>query len=296
MGRWRRFRRNRSAMLGLSVLVAFGVLALFAPLVTPHDPIQQRLTESLQTPSATYWLGTDNLGRDILTRILYGTRISMLIGIAAVVFGVVVGVPLGVLSGFYGGWVDMVVQRIADILFSFPNILLALGLAAALGVSLRNVIIAVGVSVVPVFVRLSRSTVLTVRSELYVEAARAGGSRDLRIMTRHVLPNTLSPLIIQSSLFVGTTILLAAALGFLGLGIQPPTPEWGSMLGEGRDYIRSAPHMVTFPGLAIFLAVLAFNLVGDGLRDALDPRLVHEGQASGARGVLGRLRRQPAGT
>jgi len=277
MGSWRRFRRNRSAMFGLAVLVVFVLLGAFAPLITPHDPVQQQLTQALQTPSAEHWLGTDNLGRDILTRILYGTRISLLIGLLAVALGLVVGVPLGVLSGYYGGWVDLVVQRIADILFSFPNILLALGLAAALGVSLRNVVIAVGVSVVPIFVRLSRSSVLTARNEQYVEAARAGGTSDARIMGRHILPNTLSPLIIQSSLSVGTTILLAAGLGFLGLGIQPPTAEWGAMLGEGRDYIFSFPHITTFPGLAIFLTVLAFNLLGDGLRDALDPRLVHEG-------------------
>jgi ABC-type dipeptide/oligopeptide/nickel transport system permease subunit len=241
--------------------------------VTPYDPIQQNLVASLQTPSAEHWLGTDQLGRDVLTRILYGTRISLLIGVAAVAFGMLIGVPLGVVSGYYGRSTDMIIQRLADIMFSFPSILLALALVAVLGVGLQNVIIAVGIAVVPIFIRLVRSQVLAVREEVYVDAALVIGSKDLRILWHHVLANSWAPIIVQATVSLGITILVAAGLGFLGLGIQAPTPEWGSMLGEGRNYIYSHPHMTTFPGLAIFLAVLAFNLMGDGLRDALDPRM-----------------------
>jgi ABC-type dipeptide/oligopeptide/nickel transport system permease subunit len=270
---WRRFRSNTPAMVGLAILVLFTILALIAPWVTPHDPVRQQLAQALQTPSAEHWLGTDHLGRDILTRLLYGARITMFIGIAAVTFGIVVGLPLGLVSGYYGRWVDMLLQRVADIMFSFPAILLALALVAVLGVGLRNVIVAVGVSMVPIFIRLVRGQVLAVREEVYVEAARALGGNDLRILSRHVLANSWAPVIVQATVSMGITILVAAGLGFLGLGVQSPTPEWGTMLGEGRQYIYSHPHMTTYPGLAIFLAVLAFNLLGDGLRDAIDPRL-----------------------
>jgi ABC-type dipeptide/oligopeptide/nickel transport system permease subunit len=270
---WRRFAQHRPAVIGLVIVVAFGALAVLAPVITPHDPVRQSLIDALQTPSSEHWLGTDHLGRDVFTRIVYGTRISLFIGIAAVGFGMAIGVPLGVVSGYYGGWVDMVIQRIADIMFSFPSILIALALVAVLGVGLQNVIVAVGVAMVPIFIRLVRGQVLGIREEVYVEAARALGGRDLRILTRHVLANSWAPIIVQATISMGITILVAAGLGFLGLGVQAPTPEWGSMLGEGRRYIYSHPHMTTYPGLAIFLAVLAFNLIGDGLRDALDPRL-----------------------
>jgi ABC-type dipeptide/oligopeptide/nickel transport system permease subunit len=273
MDAWRRFRAHKPAMIGLVVLSLYAILAIIAPWVTPYDPIQQNLVASLQTPSAEHWLGTDQLGRDVFTRILYGTRISLLIGVAAVAFGMLIGVPLGVVSGYYGRSTDMVIQRLADIMFSFPSILLALALVAVLGVGLQNVIIAVGIAVVPIFIRLVRSQVLAVREEVYVDAALVIGSRDLRILWHHVLANSWAPIIVQATVSLGITILVAAGLGFLGLGIQAPTPEWGSMLGEGRNYIYSHPHMTTFPGLAIFLAVLAFNLMGDGLRDALDPRM-----------------------
>jgi len=273
MDSWARFRTHKPAMLGAAILVLYTLLAIFAPWVTPHDPVQQQLVQSLQTPSAEFWLGTDHLGRDVLTRILYGTRISLFIGIAAVVVGMGVGIPLGVVSGFYGRATDMVIQRIADIMFSFPSILLALALVAVLGVGLNNVIIAVGVAIIPIFIRLVRGQVLAVREEAYVDAARAIGASDLRILVRHVLANSWAPIIVQATISIGITILVAAGLGFLGLGVPSPTPEWGAMLGEGRNYIYSHPHMSTFPGLAIFLAVIAFNLMGDGLRDALDPRL-----------------------
>lgn len=273
MAAWRRFRRHKPAMIGLVILLGYTVLAVFAPWISPHDPVQQSLIQSLETPSREFWFGTDHLGRDVFTRIIYGTRISMLIGVAAVTFGMVIGIPLGVVSGYYGGWVDMIVQRIADIMFSFPSILLALALVAVLGVGVRNVIVAVGVAMIPIFIRLVRGQVLGVREEIYVEAARAIGGGDLRILAKHVLANSWAPIIVQATISLGITILVAAGLGFLGLGVQAPTPEWGSMLGEGRRYIYSHPHMTTYPGLAIFLAVLAFNLMGDGLRDALDPRL-----------------------
>ena len=273
MRAWRRFRRHTPAMVGLAVLLVFALLAIVAPWVSPHDPVRQDLINSLQTPSGEYWFGTDHLGRDILTRILFGTRISLLIGVVAVALGMAVGIPLGVVAGYYRGWPDMVISRITDILFAFPAILLALALVAILGVGLQNVIVAVGVSMVPIFIRIVRGSVLSIREETYVEAARAVGAGPLRILWRHVLANAWAPIIVQATVGVGITILLAAGIGFLGLGVQAPTPEWGSMLGEGRRYIFSHAHMTTFPGIAIFLAVLAFNLLGDGLRDALDPRL-----------------------
>lgn len=270
---WRRFRRHRPALVGLGILLTFLVLTIIAPWVTPYDPTAQKLTEALIPPSPAHPLGTDHLGRDILARILYGTRYSLVIAILAVLIGLVVGVPLGAISGYYGGWFDMVIQRIADTLLSFPSILLALSLVAVLGVGLQNVIISVGIGTIPSFIRLVRGTVLAIREETYVEAARCIGVPDWLIIWRHIMRNAMAPVIVQATLSMGTTLLVAAGLGFLGLGVQPPTPEWGSMLGEGRQYIFSAPYMATFPGLAIFLTVLGFNLVGDGLRDALDPRL-----------------------
>lgn len=270
---WVRFRRQTPAMLGLAILLILVLAAILAPVLTPYDPEKLKLTDALIHPNSTHPLGTDHLGRDVLARILYGGRLSLMIGFLAVGIGLVVGMPLGAISGYYGGWVDMIVQRIADILLSFPSILLALSLVAVLGVGLRNVIISVGISAIPSFIRLVRGSVLTIREQTYVEAARAVGVKDHVILRRHILINALAPVIVQATLNLGTAILVAAGLGFLGLGVQPPTPEWGAMLGEGRQYIFSASYMATFPGLAIFLAVLGFNLLGDGLRDALDPRL-----------------------
>ena len=270
---WKAFRRNRPAMAGLIILAILILMAVAAPLVTAHDPVAQELGQALERPSVSHPFGTDHLGRDILARILYGARISLFIGVMAVALGLIVGVPLGLISGYFGGWVDIIVQRIADVMLAFPAILLALSLVAVLGLGLQNVIIAVGISVVPIFIRLVRGSVLSIREQTYVEAARALGGTDVRIIRSHVLPNSLAPLIVQATLSVGITILIAAGLGFLGLGVQPPTPEWGSMLGEGRQYIFNASYMATFPGLAIAISVLAFNLVGDGLRDALDPHM-----------------------
>jgi ABC-type dipeptide/oligopeptide/nickel transport system permease subunit len=273
MRAWRRFRHHVPAMIGLGIITTFVVLAVLAPLISPYDPNAQSLREAIQGPSGSHWLGTDQLGRDIATRLMYGARISLMIGVLAVLIGLVVGVPLGMLAGYYGGWADLVISRFADMMFAFTSILLALTLVAVLGVSLQNVIVAVGISVIPVIIRLVRSSVLSIREEPYVEAARALGASDLRIITRHVFRNALTPVLVHGTLSIGVSILLAAGLGFLGLGVQSPTAEWGTMLGEGRQFIFSAPHMTTFPGIAIFLAILAFNLLGDGLRDALDPRM-----------------------
>lgn len=273
MRAWRRFRHHPPALVGLGIILTFVLLAVFAPLISPYDPVAQDLSSAVQGPSAEHWFGTDQLGRDIATRLMYGTRISLLIGVLAVAIGLVIGVPLGMIAGYYGGWADLAISRAADMMFAFTSILLALTLVAVLGVSLQNVIIAVGISVVPVIIRLVRSSVLSLREEPYVEAARALGASDLRIITRHVFRNALTPVLVHGTLSIGVSILLAAGLGFLGLGVQSPTPEWGTMLGEGRQFIFNAPHMTTFPGITIFLAILAFNLLGDGLRDALDPRM-----------------------
>lgn len=270
---WRRFRRHRAAMLGLGLLVALLGASLAAPLLTDYDPERQNLARALRPVSWEDPLGTDHLGRDMLARLLYGGRLSLLIGFLAVGIGLVVGVPLGAISGFQGGTTDLVIQRIADILLSFPGFLLALSLVSMLGVGLQNVIISVGVGAVPSFIRLVRGSVLSIREQAYVEAANALGQTQTAIIFRHVLPNALAPVIVQATLNLGSAILVAAGLGFLGLGVQPPTAEWGSMLGEGRQYIFRAPALTTFPGVAIFLAVLGFNLFGDGLRDALDPRM-----------------------
>jgi ABC-type dipeptide/oligopeptide/nickel transport system permease subunit len=273
MTAWRRFRHHTPAMIGLGIIVTFVLLATFASVISPYDPNAQDLAVSIQGPSGSHWLGTDQLGRDMATRLMYGTRISLLIGVVAVAIGLVIGVPLGMIAGYYGGWADLAISRFADMMFAFTSILLALTLVAVLGVSLQNVIIAVGISVVPVIIRLVRSSVLSLREEPYVEAARALGASNLRIITRHVFRNSLTPVLVHGTLSIGVSILLAAGLGFLGLGVQSPTAEWGTMLGEGRQFIFSAPHLTTFPGITIFLAILAFNLLGDGLRDALDPRL-----------------------
>jgi ABC-type dipeptide/oligopeptide/nickel transport system permease subunit len=278
---WRRFRHHPPALVGLGIIVVFLLLAVFAPLISPYDPVAQDLSSAVQSPSSAHWFGTDQLGRDIATRLMYGTRISLLIGVLAVLIGLVIGVPLGMVAGYYGGWADLAISRAADMMFAFTSILLALTLVAVLGVSLQNVIVAVGISVVPVIIRLVRSSVLSLREEPYVEAARALGASDLRIITRHVFRNALTPVLVHGTLSIGVSILLAAGLGFLGLGVQSPTPEWGTMLGEGRQFIFNAPHMTTFPGITIFLAILAFNLLGDGLRDALDPRMRTTGGPAG---------------
>ena len=270
-----RLLRHPSALAGMAVLGLFVLATLIGPLLLHYDPAQQQLSDARLGSSPAHLLGTDQLGRDELTRLLFGARYSLSLGFFAVVIGVAVGVPLGAISGYFGGWIDLALQRITDVMLAFPNILLALALVAVLGVGLRNVIISVGISSVPLFVRLVRSSALSIRELPYVEAARASGTRDGLIILRHVLPNSIAPVIVQGTVQLGTAILIASGLGFLGLGVQAPTPEWGAMLGEARNDIFNDPNLATFPGLAIFLAVLAFNLLGDGLRDALDPRLSH---------------------
>ena len=270
---WRRMLRHRSALMGLSVLGVFALVAIAGPLLVPFDPVQQDLSHILLPPSAGHPLGTDNYGRDELLVLVYGARFTLGLGVLAVMVGVGVGAPLGAVSGYFGGWVDMLVQRLAEILLAFPTIVLALALVAGLGPGLRNVVIAVGVSSVPGFIRVVRASALQQRALMFVEAARALGVPSWRIVLRHVLPNAAAPMIVQASIQMGVAILVAAGLGFFGLGVQPPTPEWGALLGEAHTYIFSDANLATFPGLCILLTVLAFNLTGDGLRDALDPRL-----------------------
>jgi len=269
---WRHLRRNRLAMVGLAVLVLFLLCAIFAPFITPFDPIKTDFGNTLQDPSSENLLGTDWLGRDSFSRILYGSRISLAIGLISVTIGMLIGVPIGALSGYYGGRFDILIQRVIDILIAFPGILLAIVVVAVLGVGVENVMIAVGIASVPIYTRLVRGSVLAVKEQGYIAAAKALGIGDARIIIRHIMPNCLGPIIVQSTFQIATAILWAAGLGFLGLGAQPPDPEWGAMLSKGREYIRTSHHLTTYPGLAILFMVLGFNLLGDGLRDALDPR------------------------
>ncbi len=269
---WRHLRRNRLAMVGIAVMAIFVLSAIFAPLITPYDPIKVDFGSAFNVPSSENLLGADWLGRDNFSRILYGARISLIIGFISVAIGMVIGVPVGALSGYYGGKFDLFIQRIIDILIAFPGILLAIVVVTILGTGVENVMIAVGIASVPIYTRLVRGSVLAIKEQGYVAAAKALGIGDSRIIVRHIMPNCLGPIIVQSTFQIATAILWAAGLGFLGLGAQPPDPEWGAMLSRGREYIRTAHFLTTYPGLAIFFMVLGFNLIGDGLRDALDPR------------------------
>lgn len=269
---FRIFRNSPRTAIGAIVLVVIVVAALFADQVSPYPPNQQNLRNRLQPPSAENLLGTDNFGRDVMSRIIYGGRVSLQVGFISVGIALAIGGLLGVLACFYGGRVDSAVSFVVDVLLALPGFLLALAIVAALGPSLTNVMIAVGVANIPAFARITRSAVLQVIEMDFVTAAHAAGSRDPRIMFKHVVPNALSPVIVQVTLSLAGAILTAAGLSFLGLGAQPPTAEWGSMLNSARPYIRDAHWAVTFPGLAIMITVLALNMVGDGLRDALDPR------------------------
>jgi peptide/nickel transport system permease protein len=251
----------------------FVLLAVLAPLLAPYEPLRGRVVDRLQGPSSAHWLGTDELGRDVLSRVLYGARISLQIQIAAVGLALLVGTALGVAAGYVGRWPDMVIMRLVDIMMAFPGIFLALAIIAALGTGLANVIVASAIFLVPQFARVVRGSVLTLKEMEFVTAARALGERDLTIVARYLLPNSLAPIIVQTTLRMATVLLTASGLSFLGLGVQPPSPEWGAMLSNARSYMITAPHVATVPGVAIMLVVLGFNLLGDGLRDSLDPRL-----------------------
>lgn len=270
---WRRFARSKGALFGLAVFLAIVVMAVFANVLAPYDPLAQGVGASLAGPSLTHWAGTDSFGRDMLSRIIYGARIALVVGIVAVLLALVVGVTLGLVAGYYGGLLDVVIMRVMDALFAFPIIILAIAMMAIMGFGVVNVIIAVGVGFVAPFARVTRGDVLAVKEEPYIEAARLAGVGNLAIIFRHVLPNVLAPIIVQGALRVSGAIITEAGLSFLGLGPPPPTPVWGSMIAEGRNFIVMAPHISTIPGVALMLTVVGLNLFGDGLRDTLDPRL-----------------------
>lgn len=268
-----KLRRNKTAMAGLLLIGLLLILALIGPWIASYPPLAPDPIHRLQSPSWSHPFGTDSLGRDILSRVIYGSRISMIIGLIAVSISLVPGTILGLLSGFYGRNVDEPIMRGMDILLAFPAILLAIFITAILGPSLLNTMIAVGIVYIPHYARIVRSSVLSLKEQLFVQAVRSLGGSNFRIISLHIFPNTIPPIIVYGTLGMGTAVLQAAALGFLGLGAQPPTPEWGAMLSEGRQYIQNAPHVAAFPGFAIFTLVLGFNLFGDGLREALDPSL-----------------------
>ncbi|AUL47422.1 diguanylate cyclase [Bordetella trematum] len=269
---WAKFKRNKVALVGAGIVLLFVVMALFAPLIANHDPFQTSFMNIRKAPSAAYWMGTDELGRDVFSRLVYGARASLMAGLVSVLIALVVGVPFGLAAGYFGGWTDSIISRATEALLAIPFLILAIALAAFLGPSLINAMIAIGVSAAPKFVRITRGQVLAVRSEDYVQSARALGASSLRIIARHVFPNVMPPLIVQATITIATAIIAEASLSFLGLGLQPPNPSWGSMLNTAKNFMTQAPWMSIFPGSAIFLAVLGFNLLGDGLRDALDPR------------------------
>ncbi len=269
---WRKLARNRIAMLGLATVVFFVLLAVFAPWIAPNDPLATSWGAIRKAPSSAYWFGTDELGRDVLSRVIWGTRASLMAGVVSVTISLVLGVLIGMVAGFFGGLVDNIISRITDAFLACPFLILAIALAAFLGPSLTNAMIAIGVSAAPIFVRLTRAQVINVKVEDYIEAARAVGCSPLRIAVSHILPNITAPVIVQSTLAIAAAVIAEASLSFLGLGQQPPSPSWGSMLNTAKNFMDNAPWMAIWPGLAIFVLVLAFNLLGDGLRDALDPR------------------------
>ncbi|MEK4230748.1 ABC transporter permease [Solibacillus sp. FSL H8-0538] len=270
---WRSFKKSKSALVGTAIVAFFVLLAIIGPFIAPQGINDQNLSMRLQPPSGEFWFGTDDLGRDIFSRILHGARISLTVGLTAVLMSSVVGSFLGIIAGYYGRWVDTIISRIFDIMLAFPSILLAIAVVSILGPSLRNALIAIAIINVPNFGRLIRSRVLTIKEEEYIHAARAIGMKNSRILWRHILPNSMTPVIVQGTLAIATAIIEAAALGFLGLGAEAPQPEWGKMLADARMFLMNAPWAMIFPGLSIMLTVVGFNLMGDGLRDALDPKM-----------------------
>jgi ABC-type dipeptide/oligopeptide/nickel transport systems, permease components len=271
---WKRFKRNKIAMLGLVIFIVIVSLTIFADVIATYQTaLAQNIAQRLQGPSAAHWFGTDNYGRDIFARIIHGGRRSLAMGIIAVVVGISLGGILGSCAGYYGGKVDTAIMRVMDTIMGIPFMLLALSIVAALGAGLVNVLIALVISMIPSYTRIIRSAILTVVGQDYIEAARACGAKDRFVILGHVIPNAIGPVIVQATMSVGTMIIWGASMSFLGMGVQPPTPEWGYMLSEGKNFMTTAPHLVVFPGLAIVLTALSLNLLGDGLRDALDPRL-----------------------
>ncbi|MFP3918035.1 ABC transporter permease [Lysinibacillus telephonicus] len=270
---WRSFKKSKSALVGTGIVLFFILLAIFGPLIAPQGINDQDFSVRLAPPSSEFWFGTDDFGRDIFSRIIHGARISLYVGFSAVVLSAIVGCFLGIIAGYYGRWIDTIISRIFDIMLAFPSILLAIAVVSILGPSLQNALIAIAIINVPNFGRLIRSKVLSVKEEEYIVSAKAIGMKDSRILWRHILPNSFSPVIVQGSLAIATAIIEAAALGFLGLGAEAPKPEWGKMLSDARVHLMTAPWTMIFPGIAIMLTVLGFNLMGDGLRDALDPKM-----------------------
>ena len=268
----RRLFRRKAAVFGLCVVVLFVLIAVLAPWIAPYDPVKTSWTAIRKAPSAAYWFGTDENGRDILSRIIHGASASLRAGVISVSIAVALGVPIGLLAGFRGGWIDALISRVTDAMLACPFLILAIAMAAFLGPSLRNAMIAIGISATPIFIRLARGATMSTMVEDYVEAARAVGNPRWRIALRHVLPNIVPPVLVQATLAIAMAIIAEASLSFLGLGQQPPAPSWGSMLNSAQRFLGQAPWMAIFPGLSIFVVVLAFNLLGDGLRDALDPK------------------------
>ncbi|MFI2132348.1 nickel transporter permease [Lysinibacillus fusiformis] len=270
---WRSFKKSKVSLVGAGIVIFFVLLAIIGPFIAPQGINEQDLTKRLLAPSADHWFGTDDFGRDIFSRIIHGARISLWVGFFSVILSVIIGSLLGIIAGYYGKWIDTIISRIFDIMLAFPSMLLAIAVVSVLGPSLQNALIAIAIINVPNFGRLIRSKVLSVKEEEYIVAAKAIGMRDSRILFSHILPNSITPIIVQGTLAIATAIIEAAALGFLGLGAQAPAPEWGKMLADARKFLLNAPWTMIFPGIAIMLTVLGFNLMGDGLRDALDPKM-----------------------
>lgn len=270
----RRFRKNRLSALAALVVVLLFLVGIFAPWIALHEPTRQDYNRVLEPPSRTHWFGTDELGRCVFSRVVYGARISLVVSVLAVGLGASVGVSIGMISGYYGGMIDTLLGRLVDVQLSFPGILIAMLIAAALRAGVFSVVVAVGIYSIPTFSRLARGAALSVKQREYVEAARAAGAEEVTIIIRHVLLNSFGPILVYATLLLGSAILTAASLSFLGVGVPPPTPEWGAMINSARVHMRHAPHIVIFPGLAIFLTVLSFNILGDALRDTLDPKAI----------------------
>lgn len=270
---WRSFRKSKSAVAGAGIVIFFILVAIIGPMLAPQGINEQNLAIRLLPPSSEYWFGTDDLGRDVLSRILHGARLSLTVGISAVILSAFFGSLLGIIAGYYGRWIDTIISRVFDIMLAFPSILLAIAVVSILGPSLRNALIAIAIINIPNFGRLIRSRVLAIKEEEYIHAAKAIGMKNPRILWRHILPNSMTPIIVQGTLAIATAIIEAAALGFLGLGAEAPQPEWGKMLADARMFLLNAPWAMIFPGVAIMLTVIGFNLMGDGLRDALDPKM-----------------------